>query len=287
MAETVISAERDKDSVSEAGAFLSERWGRLDPAVCLVCGSGWGKVVEDFGSGESLSYSEIPGMSQTTVSGHAGNLHLRELGNKQFLVFQGRRHYYEGVGWGPIRFPILLAKELGTETLFLTNAAGGLSPSFEVADLMVLRDHLNFMPVNPLIGPVLHPDSPRFPDQSQVYDPELRRLLCEVGEKHGVRIHQGSYLALSGPAFETPAEISAFAKLGADAVGMSTVPEAMLGNALGMKVVGLSCISNLAAGISEEPLSHDDVEKASAEALPKMKRVVRGFLEELLAQGLD
>ena len=287
MAETVISAERDKDSVTEAGAFLSERWGRLDPAVCLVCGSGWGKVVEDFGSGESLSYSEIPGMSQTTVSGHAGNLHLRELGNKQFLVFQGRRHYFEGVGWGPIRFPILLAKELGTETLFLTNAAGGLSPSFEVADLMVLRDHLNFMPVNPLIGPVLHPDSPRFPDQSQVYDPELRRLLCEVGEKYGVRIHQGSYLALSGPAFETPAEISAFAKLGADAVGMSTVPEAMLGNALGMKVVGLSCISNLAAGISEEPLSHDDVEKASAEALPKMKRVVRGFLEELLAQGLD
>ena len=287
MAETVISAERDKDSVTEAGAFLSERWGRLDPAVCLVCGSGWGKVVEDFGSGESLSYSEIPGMSQTTVSGHAGNLHLRELGNKQFLVFQGRRHYYEGVGWGPIRFPILLAKELGTETLFLTNAAGGLSPSFEVADLMVLRDHLNFMPVNPLIGPVLHPDSPRFPDQSQVYDPELRRLLCEVGEKHGVLIHQGSYLALSGPAFETPAEISAFAKLGADAVGMSTVPEAMLGNSLGMKVVGLSCISNLAAGISEEPLSHDDVEKASAEALPKMKRVVRGFLEELLAQGLD
>ena len=117
MAETVISAERDKDSVTEAGAFLSERWGRLDPAVCLVCGSGWGKVVEDFGSGESLSYSEIPGMSQTTVSGHAGNLHLRELGNKQFLVFQGRRHYYEGVGWGPVRFPILLAKELGTETL--------------------------------------------------------------------------------------------------------------------------------------------------------------------------
>ena len=108
-----------------------------------------------------------------------------------------------------------------------------------------------------------------------------------MGEKHGVRIHQGSYLALSGPAFETPAEISAFAKLGADAVGMSTVPEAMLGNALSMKVVGLSCISNLAAGISEEPLSHDDVEKASAEALPKMKRVVRGFLEELLAQGLD
>ena len=187
------------------------------------------------------------------------------------------------MGWGPIRFPILLAKELAVKTLFLTNAAGGLAPEFEVADLMVLKDHLNFMPGNPLIGPVPHTDSPRFPDQSQVYDPELRRLLSEVGEKQGVQIHQGNYLALSGPAFETPAEISAFARLGADAVGMSTVPEAMLGNALGMQVVGLSCISNLAAGISEEPLSHEDVEKASATALPKMKVVVRGFLEQLLA----
>ena len=139
------------------------------------------------------------------------------------------------------------------------------------------------MPENPLIGPAPHPDSPPFPDQSQVYDPELRRLLLKVGEKQGVRIHQGNYLALSGPAFETPAEISAFALLGADAVGMSTVPEAMLGNALRMRIVGLSCISNLAAGISEEPLSHEDVEKASVTALPKMKAVVRGFLEQLLA----
>ena len=283
MAQTEPNVEDDYESASKASAFLSQQWGTLNPVACLICGSGWGNVVEDLGHGESLPYEKIPGMSQTTVSGHAGKLHLRELQNKQFMIFQGRRHFYEGVGWGPIRFPILLAKELGVKTLFLTNAAGGLAPEFEVADLMVLKDHLNFMPGNPLIGPVPHPDSPRFPDQSQVYDSELRRLLCEVGEKQGVRIHQGNYLALSGPAFETPAEISAFARLGADAVGMSTVPEAMLGNALGMQVVGLSCISNLAAGISEEPLSHEDVEKASATALPKMKAVVRGFLEQLMA----
>ena len=179
---------------------------------------------------------EKSGHEPTTIAGHSGQLRLCKIGDNQTLIFQGRRHFYEGEGWDPVRFPILLAHRLGVRNLLLTNAAGGLRPSFEVGDMMVLSDHLNFMGDNPLIGPLADQDMPRFPDQTEVYDSTLRSLLIQSGKENGARIHEGVYVALSGPAFETPAEIRAYGILGADAVGMSTVPEATLGHALGLKV---------------------------------------------------
>ncbi len=268
--------------LEDAHRFLGESWGAIEPKACVICGSGWGRMVEEFADSASLPYDRIPGMSSTTVDGHQGHLHLCSLGEKQVLILQGRRHFYEGDGWDPVRFPVLLAHRLGVENLLLTNAAGGIRPSFEVGDMMALEDHVNFMPGNPLIGPLLSDDSPRFPDQTEVYDPDLRGLLVQSGLENGASVHEGTYLALSGPAFETPAEIRAFEKLGADAVGMSTVPEAMVANALGMKVAGLSCISNKAAGLASHKLTHQDVEEAAKIALPKMKATVLSFLSSLL-----
>jgi purine-nucleoside phosphorylase len=264
--------------LEEASAFLHDTWGEIVPDTCMICGSGWGPLADGLPGAQSLPYEQIPGMSSTTIDGHNGQLHYCEIGSRKILIFQGRRHFYEGDGWGPVRFPILLANKLGAKNLLLTNAAGGIRTSFEVGDIMVLSDHLNFMGGNPLIGPLAHEDMSRFPDQTEVYDSELRNLLLQSGKESDARIHEGVYLALSGPAFETPAEIRAFGILGVDAVGMSTVPEATLGHALGLKVCALSCISNKAAGIAPHKLSHKDVEQAAAIALPKMKATVLSFL---------
>ena len=186
--------------------------------------------------GRAVCLMKNPGHSATTIAGHSGQLRLCKMGDSQTLIFQGRRHFYEGGGWDPIRFPILLAHRLGVKNLLLTNAAGGIRSSFEVGDMMVLSDHLNFMGDNPLVGPLANKDMPWFPDQTEVYDSTLRSLLVQSGKENDTRIHEGVCVALSGPAFETPAEIRAFGILGADAVGMSTVPEATLGHALGLKV---------------------------------------------------
>jgi len=265
-------------TVKESIDFITSKWGQITPSVSIICGSGWGEIVQAFPSTRSLNYSDIPGIADTTVEGHAGKLVLTNFDGIQVLIFQGRRHLYEGVSWDLIRFPILLSYELNSKTVLLTNAAGGISSDFKVGDIMVLNDHINFMNENPLIGSVVHPDIPRFPDQTKIYDPKLINNILKIGSNQEITIRKGVYLALSGPAFETPAEIQAFAKLGADAVGMSTVPEAMVANALGMRVVALSCISNLAAGISKHALSHKDVEEASKKALPHMKALVQGFI---------
>ena len=264
--------------VKESIDFITSKWGQITPSVSIICGSGWGEIVQAFPSTRSLNYSDIPGIADTTVEGHAGKLVLTNFDGIQVLIFQGRRHLYEGVSWDLIRFPILLSYELNSKTVLLTNAAGGISTDFKVGDIMVLYDHINFMNENPLKGSVVHPDIPRFPDQTKIYDPKLINNILKIGSNQEITIRKGVYLALSGPAFETPAEIQAFAKLGADAVGMSTVPEAMVANALGMRVVALSCISNLAAGISKHALSHKDVEEASKKALPHMKALVQGFI---------
>ena len=265
-------------AVKESIDFITSKWGQITPSVSIICGSGWGEIVQAFPSTRSLNYSDIPEIADTTVEGHAGKLILAEFDGIQVLIFQGRRHLYEGVSWDLIRFPILLSYELNSKTVLLTNAAGGISTDFKVGDIMVLDDHINFMNENPLKGSVVHPDIPRFPDQTKIYDPKLINNILKIGSDQEITIRKGVYLALSGPAFETPAEIQAFAKLGADAVGMSTVPEAMVANALGMRVVALSCISNLAAGISKHALSHKDVEEASKKALPDMKALVLSFI---------
>ena len=265
----------------QACELLHHSWGDITPHTCLICGSGWGEIVEELSPVSAIPYEQIMGMDRTTVAGHKGNLWLAKPEGKEVLIFQGRRHFYEGAGWGPVVFPILLAHELGIRSVVLTNAAGGIREDLRPGVLMVLSDHLNFMGNNPLIGNILHPKIPRFPDQSEVYDRALCEKIHQSSKAIGQKLHQGTYLALSGPAFETPAEIRAFAKLGADAVGMSTVPEAMVANSLGMKVAAISCISNLAAGRSTDALSHEDVQKTSEKALPKMTSLLAHFLPYL------
>ena len=262
---------------------LNEEFGEIHPKISIICGSGWGDIVESFSGCKLLEYSQIPGFSRTTISGHAGKLGVFKIGNEQIIVFQGRKHYYEGEGWDPVKLPVLLAHALGAEILFLTNAAGGINPQFKVGDLMLIQDHINMMGSNPLIGPT-QPNMPRFPDQSNIYNPNLLKYLMEISDEMNLKVHQGNYLALSGPAFETPAEIQACKTLGADAVGMSTVPEAMIGNALGMKIVGLSCITNLAAGLASHELSHLDVSTTAKKAMPDMKNLVLRSLKELVVQ---
>ena len=281
MSETLPSRNLEMLRISESSEFLKERWGQHTPKVAIICGSGWGSIIDQLNPIHSISYDRVPCLSKTTISGHSGNLHHCSVSGMEFLVFQGRRHFYEGEGWAVIRAPVFLAHEFGISSLLITNAAGGISSKLKVADLMLISDHINMMPSNPLIGTTKHPQIPRFPDQTKVYDRKLGQLLKNAGKESGIDVQEGIYLGLSGPAFETPAEINAFAKLGADAVGMSTIPEAMVANALGMKTIGLSCISNLASGISKKPLSHEDVELASSEALPKMKSLVFAFLSSL------
>ena len=261
--------------------FIRKEWGDIRPSVCLVCGSGWGEIVQGLSPASSISYEKLPEIGSTTVDGHQGRLWLAKPANQEVLIFQGRRHFYEGVGWSPVIFPPLLAHQLEAQTILLTNAAGGIREDLHPGDLMVLSDHLNFMGSNPLNGKVPHPDIPRFPDQTEVYDKELRETILQTGKETGQDLKMGTYLALSGPAFETPAEISAFSKLGADAVGMSTVPEAMVANALGLKVGAVSCISNLAAGKSAHPLSHKEVAETASKALPKMTKLLANLLTNL------
>ena len=261
--------------------IIRREWGDIRPSVCLVCGSGWGEIFQELSPVSSISYEKLPEIGATTVDGHQGRLWLAKPGNQEVLIFQGRRHFYEGVGWSPVIFPPLLADQLGAQTILLTNAAGGIREDLKPGDLMVLSDHINFMDSNPLIGKVPHPDIPRFPDQTEVYDKKLRETILQTGKETGQDLKMGTYLALSGPAFETPAEISAFSKLGAYAVGMSTVPEAMVANALGLKVGAISCISNLAAGRSAHPLSHEEVAETASKALPKMTQLLTNLLPKL------
>ena len=279
----MVSFKEERSALNESISFLHNKWGDIKPEVGLICGSGWGSLADIFPNAAKFDYIDIPGFSSTTVDGHVGTLLLCEINERQILIFQGRRHFYEGCGWGPVSFPIHLSHELGIKTMILTNAAGGINTSFQVGDLMVLEDHINFMGCNPLIGPNLNPKIPRFPDQSEIYDIDLRNRILEMSHAVQFPIKKGVYIALSGPSFETPAEIRAFQMLGADAVGMSTVPEAMICNALGMKVAGISCISNLAAGIASHKLSHEDVQNASNIALPKMKTLILMLLESLLS----
>ena len=278
MGESVLNKD---EALIKSVAILKKRWGEKAPFTAMVCGSGWANVTSELTVVDELSYEEIPCLSSTTVEGHVSKLLLVKTKNAYAIMFQGRRHYYEGVAWKTIAQPILLSYELGCRNIILTNAAGGISTHLTVGDLMIINDHINFMGDNPLIGNFDYADVPRFPDQSEVYSKDLRDTAAVIGSENSLRLKNGIYLALSGPAFETPAEIQAFNKWGADAVGMSTVPEAMIANAIGLKTLGISCISNMAAGISKQPLSHEEVAENTTGTLPQMKILISKLLDSI------
>lgn len=251
------------------------------PTHALICGSGWSQVVEAFDRVDAIAYEDIPGLGRPTVKGHSGMLTIASLAGKSTLIFQGRRHFYEGEGWTPIAIPVYVAIKLGVKTMVLTNSAGGVRSGMRPGDLMAISDHVNFMHANPLLGAHNEVWGPRFPDQSTVYDPELRATMLAAAEGAGLEIESGVYWANSGPTYETPAEVLMARDLGADAVGMSTVPEAILASAAGLRVAGISCITNLAAGISEHALTHAEVTETTKLTMPRMTKLVAAFWEAM------
>lgn len=231
----------------------------VEPRIALVLGSGLGGFADDFEEAVSIPYEDIPGFMRSTAQGHAGQLVIGKIDSVPVLAMQGRVHYYEGYSLEEVTFPVRTFGLLGVKTLVLTNAAGGINVQLTQGALMVISDHVNLMGVNPLRGPNDERFGPRFPDMSSVYSPELQELVVEEAKAISVEVRRGIYCALSGPSYETPSEIHLLRNLGADAVGMSTVPEAIVARHMGLEVLGISCITNMAAGISDEPINHEEV----------------------------
>ena len=231
----------------------------VEPRIALVLGSGLGGFADDFEEAVAIPYEDIPGFVRSTAQGHAGRLVIGKIDSIPVLAMQGRVHYYEGYSLEEVTFPVRTFGLLGVKTLILTNAAGGINVQLAQGALMVISDHLNLMGVNPLRGPNDERFGPRFPDMTTVYSHELQELVVEEARAINVEVRRGKYGALSGPSYETPAEITMLRELGADAVGMSTVPEAIVARHMGFEVLGISCITNMAAGISDEPISHEEV----------------------------
>ena len=263
-----------------AAADVKNKWPDAKPELCLILGSGWGDVVKAFDIVDSIPYEEITGMGKSGVAGHSGMLSLAKFNNKDIFIFQGRRHLYEGEGWTPVIAPAFIAKQCGVKSMLLTNAAGGIS--FDPGNLMIVTDHINNLFSNPLFGPNHEELGTRFPDMSYVYNKELIEKIKIAGEKININLNTGVYIAASGPSYETPAEINAFKVLGADAVGMSTAPEAIVGNSMGLKVAAISCISNHAAGISKNPLSHEEVNETMNQIMPKMTILIPEIVKQIL-----
>lgn len=244
------------------------------PKVAIVLGSGLGDYAEGIRVECEVSYSELEGFPVSTVPGHAGKFIFGYVDDMPVACMKGRVHYYEGYPVSDVVLPIRLLKLMGAQILFLTNAAGGVNTSFHAGDLMMIKDHISVFAPNPLIGPNIEELGTRFPDMSAVYDKELQRLLVRTAGKNGIFLQEGVYAQLTGPSFESPAEIRMLRTLGCDAVGMSTVVEAITANHMGMRICGVSCICNLAAGMSANPLSHQEVQEAADKVAPHFKKLV-------------
>lgn len=244
------------------------------PRVAIVLGSGLGDYAEAIDVKCEISYSEIDGFPVSTVPGHAGKFIFGYIDGIPVVCMKGRVHYYEGYDVTDVVLPTRLMKLLGAEILFLTNAAGGVNTSFHAGDLMLIKDHISVFAPNPLIGHNIDELGVRFPDMSKVYDRELQDIIRRTAKENNIFLQEGIYAQLTGPSFESPAEIRMLRTLGCDAVGMSTVVEAIAANHCGMRICGISCISNLAAGMSDKPLCHEEVQEAADMAAPKFKRLV-------------
>lgn len=244
------------------------------PDVALVLGSGLGNYADNIKIETEISYSDIPGFPVSTVPGHAGKFIFGYVDNVKVVCMKGRVHFYEGYDVSDAVLPARLMKMLGAKILFLTNAAGGLGEGFKAGDLMLINDHISIFAPNPLIGPNVDELGPRFADMSEVYDKDLQEVIRKAAKAEGIDLKEGVYCQLTGPSFESPAEIRLLGKLGVSAVGMSTVIEAIAANHMGMRICGVSCISNLAAGISDQPLCHEEVQEAADKVAPLFTKLV-------------
>ena len=258
--------------ILETAEWLKARM-TTQPETAIILGTGLGELAKEIDKEQVIPYTEIPHFPVSTVEGHAGCLIFGKLGGKDILAMEGRFHYYEGYDMKQVTFPIRVMCELGIKTLFVSNAAGGTNPAFEIGDLMIITDQINFMPENPLRGANI-PQGPRFPDMGHAYDPQLIQLADAIADENGIKVQHGVYLATQGPTYETPSEYRMFARWGADAVGMSTVPEVIVARHCGIRCFGISIITDL-GGMEEVVLiTHEDVQKAAAEAQPRMATIM-------------
>jgi purine-nucleoside phosphorylase len=253
----------------------------VTPKIGLILGSGLGVLADEIENATKLPYDQIPGFPVSTVEGHAGQLVIGYLAGVPVVAMQGRFHFYEGYSLYKVTFPVRVMKEIGVETLIVTNAAGGVNTSFNPGDLMIITDHINNTGVNPLIGPNDNELGVRFPDMSTAYSTNLQEKVQNVAEKLGIDLKEGVYLGNTGPSYETPAEVRMVRMLGADAVGMSTVPEVIVARHAGLQVLGISCISNMAAGILDQPLTHDEVIETTEQAKTTFLSLVKGAVQEI------
>jgi purine-nucleoside phosphorylase len=265
------------ERIEQTAQAIRRRIDPRRPSVGLILGSGLGAYADELDDAVALPYRDIPNFPVSSIDGHVGQLIVGTRRGVTCAAMQGRVHYYEGYSAAEITFPVRVLIALGARTLIVTNAAGGLRD--EPGTLMVIRDHINLMPEHPLRGENDERLGPRFPDMTQAYARELRELARAAGKRIGVELSEGVYLGSSGPSYETPAEITMHKKLGADAVGMSTVPEVIVANHMGARVLGISCITNLAAGMSDQPLSHEEV-KETAE---RVRGTFQALLDEILS----
>lgn len=270
------------DRIEAAATWLDARLTRR-PRVALILGSGLGKLADDFQDAQSFPYKDIPEFPVSTVEGHAGQLVVGTIEGVEVVAMQGRFHYYEGWELEDVTLPVRVFKRLGCDTIFVTNSSGGINPDYRAGDLMLISDHINLTGVNPLRG---HNDPRlglRFPDMSAAYDRELRRLAIETARDLKQQLHIGVYAGVQGPSYETPAEISMLRRLGGDAVGMSTVPEVIVASHAGLRVLGISCITNAAAGISDTPLNHEEVQENAKHSYLHFSTLLRTILRRMPA----
>ncbi len=267
------------EQIQETVAFLRKEM-HTSPETAIILGTGLGSLAEEITGKYEIKYQNIPNFPISTVEGHSGKLIFGKLGNKDIMAMQGRFHYYEGYSMKEVTFPIRIMRELGIKTLFVSNASGGTNPDFEIGDLMIITDHINFFPEHPLRGKNI-PYGPRFPDMSEAYDRELILKANAISAEKGIKVQHGVYLGTQGPTFETPAEYRMFRILGADAVGMSTVPEVIVANHCGIKVFGISVITDLGVEGKIVEVSHEEVQKAADAAQPKMTAIMRELINRI------
>ena len=267
------------EKIRETAAFIRNEVGEM-PCIAVILGTGLGDLVNHIEIKKELSYKDIPNFPVSTVEGHSGKLIFGNLGGKYIMAMQGRFHYYEGYDMKQVTFPVRVMKELGVEKLFVSNAAGGMNKEFRVGDVMVITDHINLFPENPLRGKNFEELGPRFPAMTEAYSSGLIMMADDIAREQGIRLMHGVYVGTPGPTFETPAEYEYFRVIGGDAVGMSTVPEVIVANHAGMMVFGISVITDLGGKDIKEVPTHEEVQKAAVKA----QRVMTGIIKEMLAR---
>lgn len=268
------------EKIEEAAAYLHSKVANI-PEIAIILGTGLGDLINYIKDGQAIDYKDIPHFPISTVEGHSGRLIFGSLGGKRVMAMQGRFHYYEGYDMKEVTFPVRVMQNLGIKKLFVSNAAGGMNKEFQVGDIMVITDHINLFPENPLRGKNFDKLGPRFPAMTEAYSHSLISLADKIAEKNGLRLMHGVYVGTSGPTFETPAEYEFFRIIGGDAVGMSTVPEVIVANHAGMEVFGISVITDLGGKDIKEVPTHEEVQKAALKAQPNMTALITEMLTSI------